>query len=63
MLDPYYRTIKGFQILIEKDWLSFGHQFQKRLGHYDKKHWDDQRCPIFIQFLDCVYQLIVQYPT
>lgn len=62
MLDPYFRTIEGFEVLIMKEWVSFGHQFSTRMGHGNKNDKDDQRSPVFLQFLDCVHQLINQYP-
>ncbi|MDP2437146.1 MAG: myotubularin family protein [archaeon] len=62
MLSDMYRTIEGFQILIEKDWLSMGHKFHQRLGHGDKNLNDEQRSPIFPQFIDAVWQLLHQFP-
>ncbi len=38
-LDPYYRTIDGFIVLIEKDWLSFGHMFKHRSGFLSSEKW------------------------
>lgn len=62
LLDPYYRTMKGFEVLIEKEWLSFGHKFQQRIGHGDNHHSDADRSPVFLQFLDCVWQVSKQFP-
>jgi hypothetical protein len=63
MLDPYYRTIYGFGILIQKEWLSFGHKFKNRLGQGQPEDYTQEQSPIFIQFMDCVYQLLMQYPN
>lgn len=62
LLDGHYRSIIGFEVLIEKEWLSFGHKFHRRIGHGNKNFEDDQRAPIFPQFIDCVYQLLIQFP-
>lgn len=58
MLDPYYRTIKGFQALIEKDWLGFGHKFSERCGYTQTD--PKEMSPVFTQFLDSTWQLIQQ---
>ncbi|CAM6099841.1 unnamed protein product [Calypogeia fissa] len=101
MLDPYYRTFQGFQALVEKDWLSFGHPFADRLGvptfiggshlHADVLGPSPAECtspvrngpgssfstavgtnspggitsnfsPVFLQWADCVAQLLRLYP-
>ncbi|PWN33562.1 phosphatases II, partial [Meira miltonrushii] len=96
-LDPYFRTMKGFAVLIEKDWVSFGHRFWDRCGHASSEKYftlaeaaanafwgftkqlranfqgggdgNSKRgahlkeiSPVFHQFLDCVWQIMRQYP-
>lgn len=92
-LDPYYRTIVGFAVLVEKEFLAFGHKFGDRTGHTcaDRTQFaiapgDDETpqaallatvqrglafrsseyketSPVFHQFLDCVYQMVRQFPA
>ena len=61
MLDPYYSTINGFKALVEKDFQGFGHKFQDRIGVYATNGVSqNERSPIFLQFLDVVYQMYYQ---
>ena len=68
MLDPAFRTRAGFQRLIVKEWLSFGHQIALRSGtiaplEKSSHAPSDEECaPIFLQFVDCVWQLSQQMP-
>jgi hypothetical protein len=62
-LDPYFRTFHGFLVLVDKEWLSFGHKMQTRHGHAGKDHDNTQRSPIFLQFLDAVWQLTQMFPA
>ncbi|XP_031369854.1 myotubularin-related protein 3 isoform X2 [Apis dorsata] len=61
LLDPYYRTMEGFQILCEREWLDFGHKFADRCGQTVGCEDPNERCPVFLQWLDCVHQLILQF--
>ena len=69
ILEKRYRTLDGFICLIEKDWLSFGHQFRYRCGMYCPANSpsnvasENQKSPVFIQWLDAVYQIMHQNMT
>ncbi|XP_039291181.1 myotubularin-related protein 10-B [Nilaparvata lugens] len=61
MLDPHLRTIQGFQSLVQREWVIMGHPFCTRLGHVYST--DGEQSPVFLVFLDCVWQLLQQFPT
>ena len=54
MLDAHYRTRHGFALLVEREFVQFGHRFALRHGLGQ---------PIFLQFLDAVWQMLRQHPT
>lgn len=94
ILDPGCRTIKGFQSLVEREWLqvSFsallrakccatilmrvliahspcwlftqaGHPFQQRCAQSAFSNSKPrQEAPVFLLFLDCVWQILRQFP-
>ncbi|XP_053534995.1 myotubularin-related protein 1 isoform X1 [Ictalurus punctatus] len=51
-----------FQVLIEKEWISFGHKLTSRVGLGDENHANSERSPLFVQFIDCVWQMMRQMP-
>ncbi|CAL8081785.1 unnamed protein product [Orchesella dallaii] len=61
LIDPYYRTLHGFQALIAKEWLAYGHKFTDRCGHIqiDPK----EISPVFTQWLEAVWQITQQFPA
>ncbi|KAF0752533.1 hypothetical protein AaE_006003 [Aphanomyces astaci] len=64
MLDPYYRTLRGFLELMDKEWCSFGHMFRWRGGAGDSPNAQEleEQSPVFVQWLDAMWQLWRQVP-
>ncbi|XP_055101664.1 myotubularin-related protein 12 isoform X5 [Symphalangus syndactylus] len=60
MMDPHCRTRTGFQSLIQKEWVMGGHCFLDRCNHLRQN--DKEEVPVFLLFLDCVWQLVHQHP-
>ena len=63
ILEPYYRTLRGFAVLIEKEWISFGFPFSLRNSFKNDNTKKKESSPIFILFLFIVYQFIFQFPN
>ncbi|KAF7490996.1 Myotubularin-related protein 9 [Sarcoptes scabiei] len=65
ILNPDCRNVHGFEALIEREWLQAGHPFATRCKHsaftFSSARTREQS-PIFLVFLDCVYQIFNQFP-
>ncbi|KAJ8304429.1 hypothetical protein KUTeg_018012 [Tegillarca granosa] len=61
MMDSNFRSRAGFQSLIQREWVMMGYPFQKHLGLVAKNV--ENEVPLFLLFLDCVWQLIQQFPS
>ncbi|KAK1795914.1 hypothetical protein P4O66_009024, partial [Electrophorus voltai] len=63
ILEPACRTVRGFQGLVEREWLQAGHPFQHRCAQsaYSNEKLRSE-APVFLLFLDCVWQILRQFP-
>lgn len=60
LLDPYCRSFDGFIDLIFREWILGGHPFRERQLINSGK--DKLGSPVFLLFLDCIWQLMRQFP-
>uniref|UniRef100_A0A8C4RI45 Myotubularin related protein 11 n=1 Tax=Erpetoichthys calabaricus TaxID=27687 RepID=A0A8C4RI45_ERPCA len=64
MCDPHSRTLSGFQSLVQKEWAVAGHRFLNRFNYSGDNEKEEVRLsPVFLLFLDCVWQLLKQFPS
>jgi len=64
------RTIRGFEALVDREWIQAGHPFYDRCKHQiiaNKTNSTDvtneTESPVFLLFLDCVWQMMQFNPT
>ena len=60
LLNKVFRTFSGFRVLVNYEFIGFGHKFQDRQDYSEE---GKESSPVFIQFLDCVYQILCQHPN
>ncbi|KAH1185642.1 hypothetical protein KIL84_018391 [Mauremys mutica] len=59
-VNKVFRVATNILVLIEKDWISFGHKFSDRCGQLDGD--PKEISPVFTQFLEGVWHLTEQFP-
>jgi Leucine-rich repeat (LRR) protein/GTPase SAR1 family protein len=64
-IDPYYRTIEGFGILVEKDFIECGFVFGElaTTKKVDCRVLPNNLSPCWVLFVDCLWQLWWHFPT
>lgn len=64
LLDRHFRTRQGFQSLVQREWVAMGYPFQREgCLVQDPSKSNTEYIPLFLLFLDCVWQLTQQYPS
>ena len=62
LIDPSARTLEGFLSIVGREFTSMGHRFATRTGVGSGTTERGEQAPIFLIFLECVWQLQRQYP-
>ncbi len=64
MCDPHYRSLHGFQGLIQKEWVMAGHRFLDRCNHLKKNDKEEvvQLIAVGFQYLRFIYDSYM-WPT
>lgn len=61
LMEAHCRTVEGFVELVQREWLDGGHPFSLRHTHVTSAP-EKERAPMFLLFLDAVWQVMQQYP-